>query len=66
MDPADEIPPPPPFPPHMFAIGEEPVGLRVTPYHKPTSIRKILNALDPDEIQIIRETQFGKLIEIAD
>nr|VDD20356.1 unnamed protein product [Brassica oleracea] len=50
----------------MFALGDEPVGVRVTPYHKPTCIRKILNALEPDEAQTIRETQFGKLVEIAD
>ncbi|CAG7906886.1 unnamed protein product, partial [Brassica rapa] len=48
----------------MFALGEEPVGVTVTPYHKPTCIRKILNALEPDEVQFIRETQFGKLVEI--
>ena len=64
MDGSDEPPSPPPFPPRMFALGDEPVG--VTPYHKPTCIRKILNALEPDEAQTIRETQFGKLVEIAD
>ena len=66
MDPNDESPSPLRFPPRMFALGEEPVGVTVTPYHKPTCIRKILNAFEPDEVQSIRETQFGKLVEIAD
>ncbi|KAF8105997.1 hypothetical protein N665_0149s0027, partial [Sinapis alba] len=46
--------------------GEEPVGIRVTPYHKPSCISKILNALEEDEIRLIRGTAFGKLIEIAE
>ncbi|KAG2330170.1 hypothetical protein Bca52824_001350 [Brassica carinata] len=54
------------FPERMFAIGEEPVGIRVTPYHKPSSITKILNALEEDETRFIRESPFGKLLEIAD
>ncbi|CAN6896314.1 unnamed protein product [Brassica oleracea] len=66
MDHSDESLPPLPLPPRMFVLGEEPEGVRVTPYHKPTCIRKILNALDPDEVQRIKETPFGKLVEIAD
>ncbi|CDY31760.1 BnaA04g16960D [Brassica napus] len=66
MDHSDESLPPLPLPPRMFALGEEPEGVRVTPYHKPTSIRKILNALGPDEVRRIKETPFGKLVEIAD
>lgn len=54
------------FPNRMFAIGEEPLGIRVTPYHKPSSISKILNALVEEEIRFIRESPFGKLIEIAE
>lgn len=54
------------FPNRMFAIGEEPVGIRVTPYHKPSCISKILNALEEEEIRFIRESSFGKLIEIAE
>lgn len=53
------------FPERMFTIGEEPVGIRVTPYHKPSSIIKILNALEEDETTFIRESPFGKLLEIA-
>ncbi|KAL0875347.1 hypothetical protein Bca101_025052 [Brassica carinata] len=51
----------PPFPSRMFDSGEEPIGVRVTPYHKPSCIRKILNALEPDEVQAIRESTFDKL-----
>ncbi|KAF3524226.1 hypothetical protein F2Q69_00048567 [Brassica cretica] len=53
------------FPPRMFAVGDEPLGIRVTPYHKPSAITKILNALTEDEIKAIRKTAFGKLVEIA-
>ncbi|KAL0876042.1 hypothetical protein Bca101_025747 [Brassica carinata] len=58
--------PPCPFPERVFAVGEEPTGVRVTPYHKAGAIRKILNALEPDELEHIRVSPFGKLIEIAD
>ncbi|KAG2306859.1 hypothetical protein Bca4012_084182 [Brassica carinata] len=29
----------------IFAVGHEPVGVRVTPYHKPHAIRQILNSV---------------------
>nr|VDC72399.1 unnamed protein product [Brassica rapa] len=35
----------------MFALGEEPEGVRVTPYHKPTSIEKSSTLFGPDEVQ---------------
>uniref|UniRef100_A0A0D3CJB0 Ubiquitin-like protease family profile domain-containing protein n=1 Tax=Brassica oleracea var. oleracea TaxID=109376 RepID=A0A0D3CJB0_BRAOL len=54
------------FPPRMFVVGDEPLGIRVTSYHKPSAITKILNALTEDEIEAIRKTAFGKLVEIAD
>lgn len=57
---------PTPFPDRMFAIGEEPVGIRVTPYHKPSCISKILNALEEEEVRVIKESSFGKLIEITE
>ncbi|KAL0795910.1 hypothetical protein Bca101_067287 [Brassica carinata] len=40
----------------MFAFGDEPVGVRVTPYHKAFAIRKILRALDEDEIAFLRRS----------
>ncbi|CAF2069485.1 hypothetical protein Bca4012_087251 [Brassica carinata] len=64
MAPSTGVIPHPPFPPRMFAIGDEPLGVRVTPYHKPLCIRKILNALDEHEVASIKESQFGKLFEI--
>lgn len=54
------------IPERMFAFGEEPVGVRVTPYHKAFAIRKILRALDEDEIAFLRRSPFGKLVEIAE
>ncbi|KAL0799109.1 hypothetical protein Bca101_054284 [Brassica carinata] len=50
----------------MFAIGEEPVEIRVTPYHKPSCISRILNALEEEELRFIKESSFGKLNEIAE
>ncbi|CAN7127414.1 unnamed protein product, partial [Brassica rapa subsp. narinosa] len=46
----------------FFAVGHEPVGVRVTPYHKPYAIRQILNALDPEEVDTVRGSPFGKLV----
>ncbi|XP_048598062.1 uncharacterized protein LOC106430637 [Brassica napus] len=42
------------IPDRIFAVDHEPVGVRVTPYHKPYAIRQILNALDPEEVDTIR------------
>ena len=50
----------------IFAVGHEPDRVRVTPYHKPYAIRKILNALDPEEVDTIRGSPFGKLVEIGE
>ncbi|CAN7135826.1 unnamed protein product [Brassica rapa subsp. narinosa] len=50
----------------IFAVGHEPVGVRVTPYHKPYAIRQILNDLDPEEVDTIRGLSFGKLLEIGE
>ncbi|KAH0891632.1 hypothetical protein HID58_054061 [Brassica napus] len=58
--------PPLRIPDRIFAVDHEPVGVRVTPYHKPYAIRKILNALDPEEVDTIRGSSFGKLIEIGE
>ncbi|RID58641.1 hypothetical protein BRARA_F01926 [Brassica rapa] len=66
MDTNHGDPPPLSFPDIMFAIGDEPLGIRVTPYHKPSCISKILNALEEEEARFVRESPFGKLIEIAE
>ncbi|KAL0743127.1 hypothetical protein Bca4012_084640 [Brassica carinata] len=46
----------------IFAISEEPVGVRVTPYHKLYAIKQILN----EEVDTIRSSPFGKLVKIAE
>lgn len=58
--------PPCQLPERIFAIGEEPTGVRVTPYHKACGIRQILSALDSEEVEQIRRSPFGKLVEIAE
>lgn len=55
-----------PIPDMMFAAGEEPVGVRVLTYQSSSSLKRIFNALDDEEVEIIRRSSFGKLIEIAD
>ncbi|CAN6907023.1 hypothetical protein Bca4012_076455 [Brassica carinata] len=66
------------LPERMFALGEEPVGVRVTPYHKPFAISNILwsleedevdalrRSLEEDEVDALRRSPFGKLVEIAE
>ncbi|WZY92508.1 hypothetical protein YC2023_064837 [Brassica napus] len=55
-----------PIPDMMFAAGEEPVGVRVLTYQSSSALKRIFNALDEDELDVIRRSAFGKLIEIAD
>ena len=55
-----------PNPDMMFAAGEEPVGVRVLSYQSSSALKRIFNALDEGELDIIRRSSFGKLIEIAD
>ncbi|KAH0922251.1 hypothetical protein HID58_022269 [Brassica napus] len=59
MDTNHGDPPPISFPDRMFAMGDEPLGIRVTPYHKPSCISKILNALDEEELRFVRESPFA-------
>lgn len=66
MNPSGSETPPPVFPQRMFAVSEEPVGIRVTPYHKPSCISKIVNALEDEEIAVIRASTLGKLLTIAE
>ncbi|CAN7022104.1 unnamed protein product, partial [Brassica rapa subsp. trilocularis] len=46
----------------IFTIGEEPIGVRITLYLKPYAIWQILNA---EEVDTIRGSPFGKIVEIA-
>lgn len=62
-DPEEEITGP--FPDLMFAEGEEPVGVRVLTYQSSRALNTILEVLDEDEIQYLRKTPFGKLVDIA-
>lgn len=50
----------------MFAAGDEPVGERINSYHKVKTTRSILAALEPDELEFIRNSTFGKIIAIDD
>ncbi|KAG2324528.1 hypothetical protein Bca4012_039040 [Brassica carinata] len=50
----------------MFTEREEPVGVRVLTYQSSRAINTILNALNKEEIQYLKQSSFGKLIEIAD
>lgn len=54
------------LPPRMFAAGDEPLGERVNSYHKTKTTRAILAALEPDELEFIRNSTFGKIIAIDD
>lgn len=63
-DPEEEITGP--FPDLMFAEGEEPVGVRVLTYQSSRALNTILEVLDEDEIQYLRKTPFGKLVDIAE
>ncbi|KAF8082639.1 hypothetical protein N665_0817s0013 [Sinapis alba] len=54
------------IPERMFALGDEPVGVRVTPYHKPFAITNVLRSLEEDEVDVVRQSPFGKLLEISE
>lgn len=55
-----------PIPDMMFAPGEEPVGIRVLTYHSSSALKRIFSALDAEEIEVIRGSSFGKLVDIAE
>lgn len=50
----------------MFAKGEKPVGVRVLTYLSSGAINRIYNALDEEEVQMIRGSAFGKILELVD
>ncbi|KAH0897866.1 hypothetical protein HID58_047434 [Brassica napus] len=54
------------LPERMFAAGEEPAGDRINTYHKPKRIESILDALEPKEVDFLRQTSFGKIISLAE
>ncbi|KAL0898724.1 hypothetical protein Bca101_082685 [Brassica carinata] len=55
-----------PIPEMMFAAGEEPVGVRVLTYQSSRAINHIFNSLEEDEIQTLRMSPFGKIVDIAE
>lgn len=54
------------LPKRMFAVGGEPVGIRVNAYHKAGGISQILSALEEDEVKIIRNSSFKIFLELAE
>ncbi|CAF1748731.1 unnamed protein product [Brassica oleracea var. botrytis] len=54
------------LPRRMFALGHEPVGLRVSPYHKPGALGHIIDSLEEGEIEVLKRSPFGRFLELAD
>ncbi|KAG2299085.1 hypothetical protein Bca52824_035557 [Brassica carinata] len=54
----------PQLPPRMFAAGEEPLGERVNSFHKIKKTELLIDALEPDELEFLRNLTFGKVIAI--
>ncbi|KAL0824645.1 hypothetical protein Bca101_048322 [Brassica carinata] len=57
---------PPPLPKRLFAFNEEPNGDRVNTYHKIKRTAEIIEALDPEEIDFLHNSTFGKIISNYD
>ncbi|KAF2555026.1 hypothetical protein F2Q68_00014849 [Brassica cretica] len=47
------------LPPRMFAAGEEPVGERINSYHKIKKTELITDALEPEELEFLRNSTFA-------
>ena len=54
------------LPPRMFAAGEEPLGERVNSYHKLKRTELLIEALEPDELEFLRNSTFGKILAIEE
>ncbi|CAF1789180.1 unnamed protein product [Brassica oleracea] len=50
----------------MFAAGEEPLGERVNSYHKLKRTELLIEALEPDELEFLRNSTFGKILAIEE
>lgn len=48
------------IPSMMFGEGEEPIGVRVLTYQSSRAINTILNALEPEEIQFLRDLRLAR------
>ncbi|KAL0864187.1 hypothetical protein Bca101_043305 [Brassica carinata] len=54
------------IPEMMFSVGEEPADVRVLTYLSSGAITRIYNALEEPELQIIRQSAFGKILDLVD
>ncbi|KAG5375664.1 hypothetical protein IGI04_040260 [Brassica rapa subsp. trilocularis] len=54
-----------PIPKMMFAAGEEPVGVRVLTYQSSSVLKRIFNALEEDEVEIIRQSSFVEVVTVS-
>nr|VDC80512.1 unnamed protein product [Brassica rapa] len=50
----------------MFAAGEEPLGERVNTYHKIRRTELLIKALEPEELEFLRNSTFGKILAIEE
>ncbi|CAN7070646.1 unnamed protein product [Brassica oleracea var. botrytis] len=50
----------------MFATGEEPLGERVNSYHKIKRTKLLIEALEPEELEFLRNSTFGKILAIEE
>ena len=55
-----------PTPRRLFRAGSEPNGEKVQSYSELSLIDDIPNALDEEDIKILRESQFGKLFDFLE
>lgn len=61
-----EVPAMKPIPEMMFTACEKPVGIHVLTYQSSRAIKRILNVLEDEEIAVIRDSAFGKIVDIAE
>ncbi|CAN7045784.1 unnamed protein product [Brassica oleracea var. botrytis] len=52
------------LPPRMFAASEEPLGERINSYHKIKKTEMIIDSLEPEELEFLRNSTFGKILAI--
>ncbi|CAF2076537.1 BnaC01g30720D [Brassica napus] len=52
------------LPPRIFAACHEPVGERVNSNHKIKKTKAIIDALEPEELEFLQNSTFGKIIAI--
>ncbi|KAG5411132.1 hypothetical protein IGI04_007451 [Brassica rapa subsp. trilocularis] len=54
------------LPPRMFAAGDEPLGERVNSYHKLKMTEMLIDTLEPEELDFLRKSTFGKVLAIEE